>query len=73
MQGVVDCFFEEDDGLVLVDYKTDRAQSEEDIERIKERYGIQLKYYAQALEKITGKRVKEKYLYLFSAGQAVAV
>ena len=73
MQGVIDCCFEEADGLVLVDYKTDRVESSEDIERIKQRYSVQIKYYAQALEQMTGKRVKEKYLYLFSAGQAVSM
>ncbi len=71
LQGIVDCFFEEGDALVLVDYKTDRVQSQADILQIRERYGVQIQYYTQALELVSGKRVKEKYLYLFSAGQAV--
>ncbi len=71
MQGIVDCFFEEGDALVLLDYKTDRVRTAEDIAHIRDRYDVQIQYYTQALERITGKRVKEKYLYLFSAGQAV--
>ncbi len=73
LQGVIDCFFTEGDGLVLVDYKTDHVNCAEDIERIKQRYGVQLNYYAQALKQLTGKRVQARYLYLFSAGHAVEV
>lgn len=62
IQGIIDCFFEEDDGIVLIDYKTDYAY---DIERIKSRYELQLNYYKRAIEEITDKKVKEKYLYLF--------
>lgn len=64
LQGVIDCFFEEKDGIVLLDYKTDYAERGEE-HKIKERYEVQITYYADTLEKITGKRVKEKYLYLF--------
>jgi ATP-dependent helicase/nuclease subunit A len=62
LQGVIDLYFEEEDGLVLVDYKTDYV---ENIEDIKKKYSIQLEYYSEALERITGKKVKERYLYLF--------
>lgn len=62
LQGVIDLYFEEEDGLVLIDYKTDYV---EDIEDIKKKYFMQLKYYKEALERITGKKVKEKFLYLF--------
>ncbi|MBU3197331.1 helicase-exonuclease AddAB subunit AddA [Clostridium algidicarnis] len=64
LQGIIDCYFEEEDGLVLIDYKTDYV-GEDGVEPIKDRYKIQLKYYEDALVKITGKKVKEKYLYLF--------
>lgn len=63
LQGVIDCFFEEDDGLVLVDYKTDRYA---DVAEIHEKYDRQLELYKYALEKITKKPVKEKIIYLFS-------
>lgn len=68
LQGIIDCYFEEEDGLVLVDYKTDYV---ENIDDIKNKYKIQIKYYSKALESITGKIVKEKYLYLFSIGKPV--
>ena len=70
LQGIIDGFFEEDDGIVLFDYKTDYVEpgSEEDIIN---RYKIQMKYYKEALEKITEKKVKEIYLYLFYLDKAV--
>lgn len=70
LQGIIDCYFEESDGLVLLDYKTD-AVPPAGVTEIAGRYRVQLNYYAQALEKLTGKRVKERYLYLFSAEQVM--
>lgn len=70
LQGVIDCYFEVEDGIILLDYKTDYA-TEETILDIKERYEKQIYYYSEALERITGKRVKEKYIYLFSNGAIV--
>ena len=63
LQGVIDCWFEEEDGIVLIDYKTDRVK---EIDEIHQKYDIQLDLYAEALEKIAKKRVKEKFIYLFS-------
>ena len=68
LQGVIDCFFEEPDGIVLVDYKTDHVP-EKGTEVLKERYRLQIYYYTRALELLAGKKVKEKYIYLFSNGQ----
>ncbi|MEN6314700.1 MAG: UvrD-helicase domain-containing protein [Clostridiaceae bacterium] len=68
LQGVIDCWFEADNGLVLLDYKTDYVLAG-GAERIRERYRIQLDYYTRALEKITGRKVTEKYLYLFHTGE----
>ncbi|HEY5561761.1 MAG TPA: helicase-exonuclease AddAB subunit AddA [Clostridiaceae bacterium] len=65
LQGIIDCYFEEEDGLILIDYKTDHV-NEENIKEVVERYTIQIDYYTMALERITGKKVKEKYLYFFS-------
>ncbi len=64
LQGIIDCYFEEEDGVVLVDYKTDYIRDGE-LEKAKEKYKVQLEYYKRAIEEITGKKVKEKYLYLF--------
>ncbi|NLU27596.1 helicase-exonuclease AddAB subunit AddA [Acetivibrio thermocellus] len=68
LQGVVDCYFEEPDGIVLVDYKTDYV-APGNVETIRERYKVQILYYARALEMLTGKKVKEKYIYLFWDGR----
>lgn len=68
LQGIADCMFEEEDGIVLIDYKTDRVQRESELIS---RYDLQIKLYAAALEKIFGKRVKEAYLYSFCLGKAV--
>ncbi len=62
VQGIIDLYLEESDGLVLVDYKTDRI-GRESIEVIAERYRGQLAIYEQALERLTGKKVKEKAIY----------
>ncbi len=70
LQGVVDCFFEEPDGIVLLDYKTDYVPTGK-AGMIRDRYRVQLDYYARALEKLTGKRVKEKYIYLFWNGEVL--
>lgn len=70
LQGVIDCFFEEPDGIILIDYKTDYvAAGKEDT--IKERYKLQIDYYSRALEMLTGKQVKEKYIYLFWNGKVL--
>jgi ATP-dependent helicase/nuclease subunit A len=66
LQGVIDSYFEEEDGnIVLLDYKTDYVGEDMTFEDIKNRYEVQIKYYSDTLEKITEKKIKEKYLYLF--------
>lgn len=68
LQGVIDCYFEEADGIVLLDYKTDYVPTGE-VETIKERYRLQISYYSRALEMLTGKKVKESYIYLYWSGE----
>lgn len=70
IQGIIDVFFEEDGELVVLDYKTDRVAN---IEELKERYHAQLEYYAEALERLTGKHVKEKIIYSFMFGKEIEV
>jgi helicase-exonuclease AddAB, AddA subunit, Firmicutes type len=72
LQGVIDCYIEEDGDLVLLDYKTDYVP-EAGTDIIKKRYGIQLDYYTRALEAMTGKKVKQRYIYLFYNGLAVSI
>ena len=62
VQGIIDVYFEEDDGIVLLDYKTDYVKSGEELI---EKYRSQLDIYAEALEQLTGKMVKEKIIYSF--------
>lgn len=73
VQGIIDCYFIEDDGqVVLIDYKTDAYEkTEEGMARMREKYETQLAWYARAIEAITKKCVKEKYLYLFSGNDVV--
>lgn len=62
IQGIIDVYFEEEDGLVVADYKTDGVKEPE---ALVNRYALQLSYYARALEQLTGKPVKEKIIYAF--------
>lgn len=69
VQGVIDCYFEEDDQLVLIDYKNSYVpedHKEERLEQLKETYRSQLEIYKEALEVIRNKTVKCACLYLFS-------
>lgn len=69
LQGVIDLFFEESDGkIVLVDYKTDRKTTPEVIRR---RYQKQLALYNQAIQRIIGKAAEEVYVYRLFDGDAV--
>lgn len=68
VQGVIDLLFDEPDGLVLVDYKTDKGQSAAELTA---KYAIQLDLYAEAVQTIVKQPVKEKYLYIFSSGQVI--
>ena len=76
VQGTIDCYFCEKDGVVLVDYKSnfvDNRREEENVQRLIRRYRPQLLMYKEALENISGQKVKQMYLYLFSAGKAVEI
>ncbi|MDR1292812.1 MAG: helicase-exonuclease AddAB subunit AddA [Clostridiales Family XIII bacterium] len=75
VQGVIDLFFEEGDGLVLVDFKSGGAcrNADERASHALETYGEQMRLYRNALEAITGKCVKEALLYLTAYGQTVTV
>jgi len=70
MQGVIDCLVEEDDGLSIIDYKTDRVNAAEAGQRA-EAYRSQLESYARIAERIFGKRVKRKLLFFLRPGVSV--
>lgn len=70
IQGIIDAFFVEDDGIVLLDYKTDRVG---DARELIGRYEAQLKLYARALERTMGIPVKECLLYSFCFDEIISI
>ena len=70
VQGMVDCFFEEEGEFVLIDYKTDRLKGEMP-EEYAQKYRIQMRLYQKAIESSYDKRVKEAYLFFLTEGIAV--
>lgn len=68
LQGIIDTVFVEDDQWVLVDYKTDRVKSGDELIR---RYKIQMDLYKEALETLTDMPVKASYIYSFRLHEAV--
>jgi ATP-dependent helicase/nuclease subunit A len=73
VQGVIDMYFEENGALVIVDYKTDRVSKKDGAKVLKERYSVQLEYYAKALGQITGLDVKEKVIYSFVLKESIEI
>ncbi|MCB2306799.1 helicase-exonuclease AddAB subunit AddA [Clostridium estertheticum] len=72
LQGIIDCYFEENGQIILVDYKTDFVKNGE-VNSLIDKYKSQLDYYAKALEVTLGVDVKERYIYSFSTDEAVEV
>lgn len=70
IQGIIDCYFQEKEEIVLIDYKTDYVDN---FENIKKKYRVQIEYYSMAIEKMTGIKVKERYLYLFQRNVALKI
>ena len=70
LQGIIDTAFEEDGEWILVDYKTDRVKSGEDLIK---RYKIQMDLYKEALQRLTGMPVKACYIYSFRLHDAISI
>lgn len=68
VQGIADMFFIEDDGIVLVDYKTDKTDDEQ---KYKDDYKLQLDIYKEALEKEFSVPVKQMIIYSFTLGRFI--
>jgi ATP-dependent helicase/nuclease subunit A len=68
IQGIIDVYFIEDGEIILLDYKTDAVKTGDEL---KMRYKTQIDYYTEALERITGLKVKERILYSFALGKEV--
>nr|WP_162990699.1 helicase-exonuclease AddAB subunit AddA [Maliibacterium massiliense] len=71
VQGAIDAWFPQGEGLVVVDFKSDRVWDAG--EALIARYAPQLDWYARALEALTGRRVRARYLYTFALGRALLV
>ncbi|TVX94769.1 helicase-exonuclease AddAB subunit AddA [Paenibacillus agilis] len=68
VQGVIDCIFQSNDELILLDYKTDRVRSQHGgVEGLAEHYRFQLDLYARAIEQIWKRPVHKQALYFFEA------
>ncbi|WP_440896217.1 helicase-exonuclease AddAB subunit AddA [Amphibacillus sp. Q70] len=68
LQGIIDLLVETDEGWVIVDYKTDQVAKvvdEQEINRLKKRYQIQIKLYKEAIETILQVKIYQTYLYFF--------
>ncbi|MCG8403524.1 MAG: helicase-exonuclease AddAB subunit AddA [Firmicutes bacterium] len=72
VQGIIDCLVEEEAGLLVVDYKTDRYTPDTMVQ-LAERYRHQLQLYSRAVKMIAGRPVTAMYLYLFHKGDIVSV
>ena len=70
VQGIIDAYFLEEDEIVLVDYKTDHVRKGDE-KKLIDLYHTQLEDYARALQRMTGRKVKEKYIYSFALKKAI--
>ena len=68
LQGIADCIFEESDGYIIVDYKTDRVK---DVARLIEMYSMQLGFYKAAFDILLDKPIKSAYIYSLQLAQGV--
>ena len=76
IQGIIDAYLEEEDGLVLIDYKTDHVpegDQKQGAKMLAERYRVQLDYYERALTQLTGKHVKERIIYSLALQMSINV
>ena len=72
LQGVVDCALLEEDGITVVDFKTDHV-TEETVSAAAERYRPQVQTYGEALSRIYEMPIKAQYLYFFKLDRFVEV
>lgn len=70
VQGIIDAYFEEDGEMCIVDYKTDYVDR---IEELDNRYHAQLEYYGYAVQRITGKNVKDEIIYSVKFGRELEI
>ena len=73
LQGVVDCCFETEQGITVVDFKTDRVRAPEEVAERAAHYRSQLEAYSLALEQVLEKSVVRRVLYFLNAGETVDI
>ncbi|MGI6326923.1 MAG: helicase-exonuclease AddAB subunit AddA [Saccharofermentanales bacterium] len=71
VQGIIDCWYENETGITLVDYKSDRLSPNPDEchAELRRRYGLQLDYYARAIRDASGKPVNRRIIWLIRQGR----
>lgn len=72
LQGVTDCCIFEEDGMVILDFKSDRVKAGEETRRA-ENYRGQMEAYSLALSRIFAQPVKDRILYFFATDKAVRI
>ena len=72
LQGVIDCALIEEDGITILDFKTDHLKSDS-LDDAVERHRVQVEIYARAMSRIFNKPVKGKYLYFFSCDRLIRI
>ncbi len=75
VQGIIDAWFEEDERIVLLDYKTDLVNKDWDPTgaSLIRKYQLQLQIYRDALASLTGRAVEEVLIWSFSLGRSILV
>ena len=76
IQGVIDSFYIDEEGITLIDYKTDYVDSNQkalSIAEIKQKYAKQLELYGEALSRITQLKVVHKYIYLYNINEWISL
>lgn len=68
LQGVIDCLFEENGKIIIIDYKT----SKNDFNNI-DKYTMQMQIYKKACVKILAKPCENAVLYFFGSGREVPI
>lgn len=79
VQGIIDCILEDEDGLVLIDYKSDgitdryKGGFEQAMSILEDRYKLQINLYTKAIEQIWKRKVTERYLFFFDGAHVLKV
>ncbi|WP_059172966.1 helicase-exonuclease AddAB subunit AddA [Bacillus sp. FJAT-27445] len=79
IQGIIDCLFEDNEGLVMIDFKSDRIAGRFHsgfagaAPILADRYRLQIDLYTKALEKIWKRQVDERYLFFFDGAHILKI